>query len=163
MAKILYIEASPRKDRSFSIATAKVFLEAYKANHSTDSITTLDLWSKSLPSFDGYILQSKYAIFHGLEHTPEQKKAWSEVEAIIAHFISFDKYVFSFPMWNFAIPYRLKHYIDILVQPTYTFSYTPQEGYKGLVVGKKACLICSRGGVIQKELNFKNMIFSFLI
>ncbi|KIE58827.1 FMN-dependent NADH-azoreductase [Methylacidiphilum kamchatkense Kam1] len=159
MAKILYIEASPRKDRSFSIATAKVFLEAYKANHSTDSITTLDLWSKSLPSFDGYILQSKYAIFHGLEHTPEQKKAWSEVEAIIAHFISFDKYVFSFPMWNFAIPYRLKHYIDILVQPTYTFSYTPQEGYKGLVVGKKACLICSRGGSYPEGTEFQKYDF----
>lgn len=49
-------------------------------------------------------------------------------------------------MWNFSIPYRLKHYIDILVQPTYTFSFSPEEGYKGLVTGKPVFISYSRGG-----------------
>ncbi|QSR87322.1 NAD(P)H-dependent oxidoreductase [Candidatus Methylacidiphilum infernorum] len=152
MSKILYIEASPRKDRSFSIAAAQAFLQKYKEKHPQDVVELLDLWAKDLPRFDGYVLESKYAIFHGLEHTPEQKRAWKAVEEIIGHFISFDKYIFSLPMWNFGIPYKLKHYIDILVQPTYTFSYSPQEGYKGLVLGKKACLVCARGGTYQDEL-----------
>ena len=49
-------------------------------------------------------------------------------------------------MWNFNIPYRLKQYIDILVQPTYTFSFSPDEGYKGLVTGKPLFIAYSRGG-----------------
>jgi FMN-dependent NADH-azoreductase len=48
-------------------------------------------------------------------------------------------------MWNFSIPYRLKHYIDVIVQPRYLFRYTP-EGVEGLVKGKKMVVIASRGG-----------------
>jgi FMN-dependent NADH-azoreductase len=49
-------------------------------------------------------------------------------------------------MWNFGIPYRLKQYLDIIIQPTYTFSFSPQEGYKGLVTGKPVFIAYSRGG-----------------
>ncbi len=49
-------------------------------------------------------------------------------------------------MWNFGIPYKLKHFIDVLVQPGLTFSFTPGEGYKGLVTGKPAVAIYARGG-----------------
>jgi len=47
--------------------------------------------------------------------------------------------------WNFSIPYKLKHYIDVLVQPGYAFHVTP-EGYKGAITGKKVLLIYARGG-----------------
>src|SRR4030066_43000 len=57
-----------------------------------------------------------------------------------------EKSLFSLPMWNFGIPYRLKHFIDIIVQPTYTFSFSPKEGYKGLVTGKPAAVVYARGG-----------------
>jgi FMN-dependent NADH-azoreductase len=40
----------------------------------------------------------------------------------------------------------LKKYIDILVQPGLTFTYSPAEGYKGLVTGKPALLVLARGG-----------------
>jgi len=49
-------------------------------------------------------------------------------------------------MWNFGIPYKLKHFIDVIVQPTYTFSFSPAEGYKGLVTGKPAAVVYARGG-----------------
>ena len=44
------------------------------------------------------------------------------------------------------MPYVLKHYIDVLIQPGLTFSFDPQSGYKGLVTGKKAVAIYARGG-----------------
>jgi len=52
-------------------------------------------------------------------------------------------------MWNFGIPYRLKQYLDIIVQPGYTFSFSPQEGYKGCSweAGIRAY---SRGGAYPK-------------
>lgn len=149
MAKVLYVEASPRKKRSSSIAIANHFLDAYRGLHPEDEILTVDLWKKDLPSFDGDVIDAKYAIMNAQSPTEAQKRAWKPVETLIAEFKSVDKYVFSLPMWNFGIPYRLKQYIDILVQPTYLFSYSPSEGYKGLITGKKVFLIYARGGVYR--------------
>ena len=146
MAKILYIEASPRKSRSASIAVARQFIESYRARKPDDTIETLDLWQAALPRFDNETIDAKYAILHGQPHSPEQAKAWQAVEKLAAQFKAADKYVISTPMWNFGIPYMLKHYIDVLVQPGLTFTYSPTEGYKGLVTGKPVVAIYARGG-----------------
>ena len=143
---MLYIESSPRKDRSASIEVARAFVDEYKVSHLGDAVDSIDLWKESLPEFDGDVINAKYVILHGEEHTDAQKKTWNSVETIIDGFKHADKYLLSLPMWNFGIPYKLKHYIDILVQPTYTFSFTPEEGYAGLVTGKPAALIYARGG-----------------
>lgn len=149
MARLLYIEASPRKQRSASIQVAREFLDAYRQSHPDDEVAVLDLWQTTLPPFDGAIIDAKYRILHGEPHTAAEKEAWRAVEEIIAHFKGFDKYLFSLPMWNFGLPYILKHYIDILAQPGYTFSYSPEKGYQGLVTGKPAALIYARGGAYQ--------------
>ena len=146
MAKLLYIEASPRKSRSNSIEVAQTFLSTLQSTHSSVDVDRLDLWETELPRFDGDTLEAKYAIIHGQSHTPEQAKAWKRVEAVIERFKSADWYLFSLPMWNFGIPYVLKHFIDVIVQPGLTFSFSPSEGYKGLVTGKKAAAVFARGG-----------------
>jgi FMN-dependent NADH-azoreductase len=156
MAKLLYIKASPRGDRSYSIAVADKFVESYKAAHPNDEIVTLDLFQTSLPEFDGHILESKYVILHGKEFTSEQKESWTAVEKIIEAFKSADKYVLATPMWNFSIPYKLKHYIDILVQPGYTFSYSPETGYTGLVTGKPITVVYARGGQYPAGTDFES-------
>lgn len=146
MARLLYIEASPRKERSASIEIAGTFISEYERSHPGDVVERVDLWDTSLPEFDGHVIDSKYVILHGLEHTDEQKQAWKAVENVISQFTGADKYLFSLPMWNFGIPYKLKHYIDVIVQPGYTFSFSPKEGYKGLMAGKPVATIYARGG-----------------
>ena len=146
MAKLLYIQASPQGGRSHSIQVADALLAAYRKAHPGDEVITIDLFRKDLPALDGPALDAKYAIMHGENPTPEQANAWKAVEAIIAEFISADKYLLAVPMWNFGIPYRLKHYLDILVQPTYTFSFSPEKGYEGLVKGKPCMIAFARGG-----------------
>lgn len=146
MSKLLHIESSPRGSRSASLAVANRFLESYRAAHPRDTVETLDLWQAKLPEFDGATLDAKYAVLHGLAHTSEQLQAWQAVAKIAEHFKSADKYLVSLPMWNFGIPYKLKHYIDLLVQPGLTFSFTPAEGYKGLVTGKPLVAVYARGG-----------------
>ncbi|MBV8214452.1 MAG: NAD(P)H-dependent oxidoreductase [Verrucomicrobia bacterium] len=146
MAKLLHIEASPRKDRSRSTQVAHTFLAAYQKSRPDGSIETLDLWATPLPSFNGDTIEAKYAILRGQPHTPGQAEAWKSVVDVIERFKSADKYLFSLPMWNFGVPYILKHYIDVLIQPGLTFSFDPQLGYKGLVTGKKAAAIYARGG-----------------
>ena len=86
MAKLLYIEASPRKDRSRSTQVARTFLAAYQKSRPDDSIETLDLWATSLPRFDGATIEAKYAILQGQIHTPGQAQAWKSVVDVIERF-----------------------------------------------------------------------------
>jgi len=146
MAKLLYIESSPRKERAASIAVARRFLDAYRTKNPRDTIESLDLWAMKLPALNGATLDAKYAILHGQPHAPQQANAWKAVVQVAEEFKAADKYLFSLPMWNFSIPYVLKHYIDVLIQPGLTFSYSPSEGYKGLVTGKPALAVYARGG-----------------
>lgn len=146
MAKLLHIQASSRIGRSASIAVAEHFLEVYRAQHPSDTVETLNLWEANLPEFDGATIDAKYAVLHGQSHTPAQLEEWQAVVQIADHFKSADKYLFSLPMWNFGIPYKLKHFIDVLVQPGLAFSFTPEAGYKGLITGKPAVAIYARGG-----------------
>lgn len=146
MSTLLYIQCSPRGQRSKSITVADAFVETYKQKHPDDKIVTLNIFKEKLPAFDGLAVQAKYTILHGQKHSKEELQAWKKVEKIIEQFKSADKYVLAVPMWNFGIPYRLKQYIDILVQPGYTFSYSPETGYKGLVAGKPLLAVYARGG-----------------
>jgi FMN-dependent NADH-azoreductase len=146
MSKILYIQASPRGKRSKSITAADAFVEAYKQKNPSDQIETLNLFEAQIPSLDGLAIQAKYTILHGQEHSEEELGAWRDVEKVIEQFVSADKYILAVPMWNFSIPYRLKHYIDVLIQPGYTFSYTEEEGYHGLIKGKPICVVYASGG-----------------
>ena len=159
MPKLLYIEASPRKERSHSIEIASIFLESYREAYPTDEVEILDLWTADLPPFNGQILDAKYAILNGLEHTVEQAEAWQVVKNLVEQFKTGTKYLFSLPMWNFGIPYRLKHYIDLITQPSLTYSFNPEEGYQGRVNGRSVSVIYSRGGEYTQDSGFENMDF----
>ena len=146
MAKLLHIQTSPRGNRSASQAVAEHFIDAYRNTHRGDTVETLNVWQVQLPEFDGATIDAKYAVVHGQPHSPDQVHAWKAVVRLAEHFKSADKYIVSLPMWNFGIPYKLKHYIDLLVQPGLTFGFTPTDGYKGLVTGKPLVAIYARGG-----------------
>ena len=147
MAKVLHIVASPRTERSHSCAVAMEFLKAYGGKHPGDSIETLDLWKIELPDFDEAAINAKFSVFSGKERSREEDAKWAEIVALAKRFTDADKYVFSVPMWNFGIPYRLKHFIDVINQPGLTFSFSAEKGYNGLLGGKRAVLVCVRGGV----------------
>ena len=146
MSRVLYIKASPRTDRSHSATVADAFLEAYRQTHPNDDVVTLNLFQEDLPAFDLEVVSAKYKILHGKDHSDQEARAWQDIVAIIANFKSADKYVWAVPMWNFSIPYRLKQYIDILVQPGQTFSVSADGNYEGLVKNKPTVVVYARGG-----------------
>jgi len=145
MARILHIKASPRMD-SYSYRLSKAFLEAFRRSHPQVGIETLDLFGTDLPPFEAPAAAAKYQVLSGQEPQGRDAEVWQRVIEVINHFKSADMYVLSSPMWNFSIPYRLKQYLDILVQPGLTFTWSPQEGYKGLLGGRPAVLCLARGG-----------------
>ena len=145
MNKVLYIESSPRKVRSHSIGIAKEFLKEYERLNPEDEIDSLDLWSSDLLPFNGEVIDTKYRIMHGENVSEGKKSEWNKIVKLFSRFNSADKYVFSVPMWNFGIPYILKHYVDLITQPSLAWSFSPDEGYTGLVTGKVAILYSSGG------------------
>jgi FMN-dependent NADH-azoreductase len=144
MAKLLYVEASPRKQRSASIEVAQAFLVAYRKEHPSDSVQTIDIWRLDIPEFDGVAFEAKYAGIEGRERTPDQKRVWQTFQALAQPFRDADKIVFSVPMWNWNIPYKLKHLIDAISMKDILFTFD-ERGLIGLLVGKKALLILARG------------------
>ncbi len=164
MKTLLYIKASPRAQRSHSHNIAREFLAAYQQANPEDKIIINDLFDISLPEFDNFAAESKYAIIHGKEKTPEQMKKWSQIEKIISQFKSADKYLISTPMWNFTIPYKLLHYLDIIIQPGYTFSAADGK-YQGLAGGKPMCVIYARGGSFDDNspIDFQKKYLDFIL
>jgi FMN-dependent NADH-azoreductase len=146
MNTVLYLKASPRIGCSHSIAVADAFVESYRKTHPADQIKTIDLFEKPLPAFDLAATTAKYKIMEGQEHSEQDCRIWAEILAVIDEFKSADKYVMAVPMWNFSIPYRLKQYIDIIVQPGLTFTVTDGGGYEGLVKDKSVFIVYARGG-----------------
>lgn len=140
MGRLLYVEGSPRKERSLSIFAAEAFLDAYALGHPQDTIDVLDIWKEALPAFDQDALEAKYAGIEGNERTPAQAAQWSRFEALAKRFIDADKFLFGVPMWNFGIPYRLKHLIDAVSHKDLLFTFD-ERGLNGLLTGRKAMLI----------------------
>ncbi len=146
MAKILHVQASPRGWQSASYRVAKAFVDEYGKAHPDTGVEMLPLFSMHIPEFMAPEAAAKYMVLEGVEPVDHAAKAWAAVIEVINKFKTGDLYVISSAMWNFSIPYRLKQYIDLIVQPGLTFSFTPGAGYKGLVTGRPAVLILARGG-----------------
>ena len=149
MSKLLYIKASPRGTNSKSSAVADAYLAALRERHTDLEVDTLDLAQEKLPEFDGDKVAAKMAVITGESNEGQQKTAWDEITAYANRFIAADRYLLAVPMWNGGIPYRLKHYIDVIHQPGLLWGLDPQTGYFGLLKNKKAVLALTSGAYGQ--------------
>lgn len=145
MKKLLHIIATPRIEESRTLKVSGAFLEAFKKKNEGCVIEELNLSKEKLPELTVKRVDGKYILLGGKDLTPEYEKAWQEIISHIERFLSADGYLISTPMWNFGIPYVLKHYIDIIVQPKYLFRYT-DKGVEGLAKGRSMIVVSSRGG-----------------
>jgi FMN-dependent NADH-azoreductase len=141
MIRLLYVQGSPRGTDSHSAKVA----DAYLANRKGLDVDRLDLWREPLPEFDGDKAAAKMTMITGGTLEGRAQTAWDAVTAVIDRFTAADEYLFTVPMWNGGVPYRLKLYIDILTQPGLLFGFDPAEGYDGLLAGKKATVVYTSG------------------
>jgi FMN-dependent NADH-azoreductase len=145
MKSLLHIVASPRAE-SYSTRLSKAFLDSYRQARPEDRIETLDVFRDDVAPFYAPAAKAKYAVLAGQAPRDEAEAAWKPVVEAVDYFKRFDKYVVSSAMWNFGVPYRLKQYIDLIVQPSLTFAYSPEKGFSGLVTGRPMVLLLARGG-----------------
>ena len=144
MARLLYVEASPRKNRSASIEVSRAFLQAYRESHPTDEIEKLDIWAGPYPAFDGAAMAAKYAGIEGVALTAEQSATWDSIRRLAAPFLAADKLLLAVPLWNFGIPYRLKHLIDLITHKDILFAFDG-TGFRGLLKARTAAVVYARG------------------
>lgn len=146
MKRLLHIIATPREDESRTLQVSEVFLDAFREAHPDWLIDELDLSKEALPSLSEKSVSGKYVLLGGKELYGTLKELWGEIIQHIDRFKTADRFLISTPMWNFSIPYMLKHYIDLIVQPKYLFRYREDGSVEGLVKDKKMVVITSRGG-----------------
>lgn len=138
---LLHISASPRGEASESLAIARSFLDAFRDANPAASVEEWDLWDGSLPSFGPDGAGAKMRIFAGDQPVGPQETAWHRARLAFERFAAADLYLFSLPMWNAGIPYIAKQFIDVVSQPGMVFGFEPEQGYTGLLEGRRAAVV----------------------
>lgn len=145
MTRLLHIVASPRDEASQSNTLAKAYLEKRRKVDPGVTVDTIHLWQANLPEFDGDKAAAKMTFFGVGSMDDTRQSAWDEIVAITDRFRRADEYVFAVPMWNGGVPYKLKHYIDLITQPGLLFGFDPERGYFGLLENKRAMVFYTAG------------------
>lgn len=152
MPKLFHLRCSPRAG-SASSAAAEAFLERFRQARPSWDVDLQDLWRETLPEFDGAALEAKYARLGGRSFSEPERDAFAAVERIALRFSLADRVLISSPMWNFGLPYKLKQWFDLIVQPGLTFSFSSADGYRGLVKDRPTIVILASGSDFVTGMN----------
>src|SRR5262245_61131057 len=74
-----------------------------------------------------------------------QRESFAEAERMALRFSLADRVLISSPMWNFGIPYKLKQWFDIIIQPGLTFRFDAAQGYFPLLKDRPTLVILASG------------------
>jgi FMN-dependent NADH-azoreductase len=80
------------------------------------------------------------------QRTPEQQQALAFSDLLVQELMAADVLVIGAPIYNFGIPASLKSWVDLIARAGLTFKFS-EAGPEGLLVGKKAYLVVTSGGV----------------
>ena len=141
MPKLLHLRCSPRAN-SASSAAAEAFLTKFRQARPSWDIDLQDLWRETLPEFLG-----------GRAFSVPERDAFAVVERLALRFSLAERVLISLPMWNFGVPYKLKQWFDLIVQPGLTFAFNPADGYRGLVKDRPTVVILASGGDFVTGMN----------
>lgn len=145
MKTLLHLVASPRGEQSNTLKIGKELVARFREQYPDGRVDTLDLFAEDLPAMTLKATNGKYLLLSGKELDDQTRPAWEPILAHIKRFQAADVVVITSPMWNFGMPYVLKHYFDVILQPQHLFRYTA-NGPEGLAKGKKVVVATSRGG-----------------
>ncbi|EGQ7791643.1 FMN-dependent NADH-azoreductase [Vibrio parahaemolyticus] len=139
MSRVLALKSSILGDYSQSNKLVEDFIK----NVDQDKLTVRDLAANPLPVLD-------FAVATALRATEdlsqEQQAVVDLSDTLIEEVKAADTLVIAAPMYNFTIPTQLKNWIDLVARAGVTFKYT-ENGVQGLIEGKKAIVVTTRGGI----------------
>lgn len=168
--RTLWVEGSPKGDRSTSSACARAFLDAAGPD-GVGEVERFSVWSDDVVLMEREAALAKFAPLLGEQRTAKQRRIWSLVRKEIERVRGFDRLVISSPMWNWSVPHALKAWIDVIVQPVDSFTINERGEHIGtLGEGRPLQLILTRSGTYDgshPELHdfqrpYLEYIFTFL-
>lgn len=148
MRNVLFVMSSPRNMQSYSYRIAHGIVDELKSRHSAAKIVVRNLAKEPVPHVGVAFVDGLY-LEPGMRNATEAK-ALAISDALIDELKAADVLVLAVPMHNFGLPSVLKAWIDQIVRAGHTFFYS-EKGAEGLLKGKKAILVLSRGGVYSEE------------
>ncbi|MGO1118653.1 FMN-dependent NADH-azoreductase [Rhodovibrionaceae bacterium A322] len=143
MTNVLIITASVNGDSSKSRALAESYVKGLEAKGTTVELRTEDLASDQPPHVDGAFVGAMYT--PEAQRSSEQQELLTRSDGYVANLKWADLVLIASPMYNFSVPSTLKAYIDHVARVGVTFQYS-ESGPQGLLTGKKAIILGSRGG-----------------
>jgi len=141
MTHILALHSSLSSERSISSRLINQTVAALRQSAPNAEVTVRDLAASPVPHLDGEALSG----IRGDAVTEAQIAARALANQLICELRAADVLVIGAPMYNFGIPSSLKAWFDYVLHPGGTFQYG-EGGPKGLLTGKRAIVILSRGG-----------------
>ncbi|QZY93201.1 FMN-dependent NADH-azoreductase [Pantoea dispersa] len=142
MSKVLVLKSSILAGYSQSNQLADFYADEARAKG--DEVTVRDLAAQPIPVLDGELVGALRPSDAPL--SPRQQDALALSDELIAELQAHDTVVIAAPMYNFNIPTQLKNYFDLIARAGVTFRYT-EAGPEGLMKGKRAVILSSRGGI----------------
>ena len=106
-------------------------------------VTRIDVFAEALPPLGPGMIEGRYARIMGHDVAPDIAQDWDRIDAVGRHFLGHDAVLIATPMWNFGIPYPLKHYIDCVTQPGIAFTNNAAGEVIGHAAGRPAMIIAA--------------------
>jgi FMN-dependent NADH-azoreductase len=143
---ILIIDSAATGAASISHQLTDGLAEALRRRHPAAPIVRRDIGAEPIPHLDG----DTTAAIRGAEPaTDEARAAVALSDRLVAELKAAELIVIGAPMYNFGMASTLKAWFDHVLRARITFRYT-EAGPEGLVKGKKAIVIETRGGLYSE-------------
>jgi FMN-dependent NADH-azoreductase len=146
MSNVLIINSSAAGTGSVSNTLIDSFAESYAASRPGARFTRHDLGQTPLAPLSALNIQG----FMGqASESPLEIELAQKSEQLISELEASDLLVIGAPMYNFGITALLKTWFDYVLRAGRTFKYT-EAGPVGLLAGKKAIVVETRGGLYSE-------------
>lgn len=141
---ILQLDSGLFAGQSVTRALAAKLVQGLQARHADSTLVYRDLAQHAPAHLDATILLAGGKA--EVERSDFEQEQVRLNQALLDELVAADMLVIGAPMYNFSIPSQLKAWFDRVLQAGKTFRYT-SDGPEGLMKGKRAYIVSSRGGV----------------
>jgi len=162
MTTALIVTSSANGDASVSNRIAGAFADRLREIDPAVRVIARDVGGQPLP----HLAPDNVAGVRAEARSDAEHAARDLSDTLIAELADADVLVIASPMYNFGISSTLKAWFDHVLRPRVTFAYS-EKGPEGLMTGKKAVVIESRGGFYSEgpaaafdsqEAHLRNML-----
>lgn len=143
MATALVLNSSTSGPASISRQLVQTTVDHLRRQNPGVHIVERDLNADPIPHLT---TETTAALRGGEANSPAQREALALSAALIEELKAADTLVIGAPMYNFGIPTTLKSWFDYVLRAGLTFRYS-ETGPEGLLKGKRAIVVESRGGL----------------